>query len=297
MAKKYDVGVKVLFDPHLPDWLTLVHRKPSGPTRIIDSDLATITADADKVLLIEDPHPWILHVELQAGFDRWLAERVAWYNALLAYKHKRPVHSMLVLLQRKADAPSLTGELLDRIAGEPPHRMFRYQIVRAWELDAEQLANGGWGLFPLAPLSDKAPPMIESLTDKMARKLAYEHPNIKEARELGAVMEILLGLRYPKELAQIIMTKVTAMIDLQESTTYQIIHGRGKAEGKAEGIAKGKADGIRETILRQGKKKLGKPSAKILRELNAVTDESRLAALSERILDVDSWKELLARPN
>src|SRR5438034_636400 len=116
MPKKYDAGVKVLFDPYLPDWLTLVPRKPRGPTRIIDSDLATITADADKVLLIEDPKPWILHVELQASYDRWLAERVAWYNALLSYKHSFPVHSLLVLLHRKADAQSLTGELIERIA-------------------------------------------------------------------------------------------------------------------------------------------------------------------------------------
>jgi hypothetical protein len=49
MAKKYDVGIKVLFDPYLPDWLALVPRQPRGPTRIIDSGLATITADADKV--------------------------------------------------------------------------------------------------------------------------------------------------------------------------------------------------------------------------------------------------------
>src|SRR5438874_1965744 len=140
MAKKYDVGIKVLFDPHLPDWLTLVPRKPSGKVRIIDSDLATVTADADKVLLVEDPHPWILHVELQAGYDRWLAERIAWYNALLSYKHKCPVHSLLVLLHRKADMPSLTGELIEQIADEVPHRIFRYQVVRAWQLDAEKLA-------------------------------------------------------------------------------------------------------------------------------------------------------------
>jgi hypothetical protein len=151
MSKKYDVGIKVLFDPHLPDWLTLVPRKPRGQVRIIDSDLATVTADADKVLLVEDPQPWILHVELQAGFDRWLAERIAWYNALLSYKHKCPVHSLLVLLHRKADAPSLTGEWFERIGEEPPHRIFRYQVVRAWELYGN-LGDRRLGSLPARPV-------------------------------------------------------------------------------------------------------------------------------------------------
>jgi hypothetical protein len=59
-------------------------------------------------------------VGLKVLFDRWLAERIAWNNALLSYKHKCPVHSLLVLLHRKADMPSLTGELIERIADEPP---------------------------------------------------------------------------------------------------------------------------------------------------------------------------------
>jgi hypothetical protein len=54
------------------------------------------------------------------------------------------------------------------------------------------------------------------------------------------------------------------MIDLRESKTYKIIHDRAKAEG------------IRETILRLGKKKLGKPSAKVVRVLNAIADEACL---------------------
>ncbi len=284
MSKKYDVGIKVLFDPHLPDWLTLVPRKPHGQVRIIDSDLATVTADADKVLLVEDPQPWILHVELQAGFDRWLAERIAWYNALLSYKHKCPVHSLLVLLHRKADAPSLTGELLERIAEEPPHRIFRYQVVRAWELDAETLATGGWGLFPLAPLSDAAPPIVEGLVHRMGRRLAREHPDIAQARELGTVMEIVLGLRYDREFTDHMIDKVKNMINLRESHGYQSILDEGKVEGRI--------DALRDTVLRLGRKKFGKANSKIMRALDSIADESRLAELSERILDVDSWKEL-----
>lgn len=174
MPKPYDAGLKVLVDEHLPDWLALVPRRPRGPVRVIDADLSAIKANADKVVRVGDKSPWLLHVELQASNDPWLAERVAWYNAPLTYKHCCPVHSLLVLLTRKADSPKLTGELSDRIGDEPPYRVFRYQVVRAWQLDADELARGSWGLFPLAPLTDTAASRLPELIEQMGQRLVQE---------------------------------------------------------------------------------------------------------------------------
>ncbi len=75
------------------------------------------------------------------------------------------------------------------------------------------------------------------------------------------------------------------MVDLRESSVYQMILDEGKAEGTLQAL--------RDTILRQGKKKFGKPGAKVVRELNAITSAGRLVQLSDRLLDVDRWKELL----
>ena len=50
---------------------------------------------------------------------------------------------------------------------------------------------------------------------------------------------------------------------------------------------------LRDMILQQGKKKFGKVTAKAMREINAIQDEQRLKVLADRILDVDSWKDLL----
>ena len=290
MAKKYDASMKVLVETHLPDWLALVPRKPTGPVRVIDSDLATVTADADKVLLVEDAVPWILHVELQSSRDPSLEWRVPWYNALLEYKHRCLVHSLVVLLTKEAETPGLTGEWVRGFAGELPYRYLRYQMVRVWELHAEELAKGGWGMFPLAPLCDDAPPILDDLTDRMAHRLATENPDLAETRELGTVIGVLFGLRYGKEITELMMEKVNNMIDLKESTGYQIIYGRGKTEGKAEGSL----ETLRATILRLGKKKFGEPSAEVVSELKGIADEARLTELSERILDVDSWKNLLS---
>ena len=100
------------------------------------------------------------------------------------------------------------------------------------------------------------------------------------------MIDILLGLRYDRELTRHMMERVMNMIDLRESHAYHIIIEEGKAEGRLESL--------RDILLRQGTKKFGKPSAKVARALNAIKDERRLARLSERILDVNSWKELLA---
>ncbi len=92
------------------------------------------------------------------------------------------------------------------------------------------------------------------------------------------------------------------MIDLSESKSYQRRMAQADAEGMAKGLARAEAQVraearstiLRETILRLGQKKFGKPSAKAVRSLKAIADEARLMALSDRILDVDSWKELFA---
>ena len=134
MSKPYDSGVRVLIEQYLPDWLALAPRKAQGPVRVIDSDLSTITAEADKVVYVEDATPWILHLEPQANWDGSLEKRLSWYNELLSYKHDCPVHTAVVLLRRQADTPRLTGEWIRQFSGEPPYHVFRYQVIRVWQL-------------------------------------------------------------------------------------------------------------------------------------------------------------------
>ena len=53
--------------------------------------------------------------------------------------------------------------------------------------------------------------------------------------------------------------------------------------------------GIRAMLLRLGKKRFGRsPSKKQAAELQAITDPARLLAIGERLLDVNTWSELLA---
>ena len=61
-----------------------------------------------------------------------------------------------------------------------------------------------------------------------------------------------------------------------------------------EGEAKGKAEATREAVLRLGQQRFGKPSRKQRASLDAIADLPRLVRIHDALLQVNSWRELLA---
>ena len=70
---------------------------------------------------------------------------------------------------------------------------------------------------------------------------------------------------------------------MRESVTYMAILDEGRVEE------------ARKIILRQGRKLFGPPDESTTAALTAIEDLERLELLSEQLLDVKSWQELLAR--
>ena len=73
---------------------------------------------------------------------------------------------------------------------------------------------------------------------------------------------------------------------IEESTVYQAILRKGMAIGRIEEA--------RKTLLRQGSKKLGLPNERIEAEIATMEDLDRLNDLSDCVLDVSTWDELMA---
>lgn len=71
---------------------------------------------------------------------------------------------------------------------------------------------------------------------------------------------------------------------LQESTTYQLLIRRGMARGKVE------------TLLSQGRKRFGPPTAEVEATFRAMKEKElgRLERMSDRIFDATGWDDLLA---
>jgi hypothetical protein len=71
---------------------------------------------------------------------------------------------------------------------------------------------------------------------------------------------------------------------MYESDTYQAI------------LEEGEVRGLHRLLIRQGRKKLGEPDEATRRALLAITDLDRLDRLSDSLLDVTTWQELLRAP-
>src|SRR4051812_4583569 len=117
MAKPFDATLKELVERYPLDWIAQLGLVASGRVDLIDADLSTVTTQADKLIRIDDPKPWLLHIELQASRDPVIDRRVLRYNVLAHDRHDLPVHSVIVLLRPESDAPNLTG----LYTASPPH--------------------------------------------------------------------------------------------------------------------------------------------------------------------------------
>jgi predicted transposase YdaD len=281
-----------------PDWMAYLGNPVPDPGRVaaIDSNISTVTAEADKVLWVEDPEPWIEHIELQAGRDVDLADRAHTYSALLRRHHRVPVRTALVLLRPVADGPELTGVLEQKYRNGQVYDWFRYDVVRVWKQPVDLFLASGLTVLPLAPVSDvadeKLPGVLMAIAERLAREASPE-----EAATLWNANRILMGLRYKKKQVDSIIEGVSAMLfgirGIEESSVYQGI----LEEGEAKGLAKGRIEEAREVLLRHGRKKLGPPGESIEAEITALADLDRLHDLIDRILDVSTWDELLSLPS
>jgi hypothetical protein len=200
MSHPYDASTKYLVETRLADWLSLCGRTTSAELRIIDADLATVTAAADRVLHVFDKPPWLLHLELQASRDRDLLLNLPVYNVLLSRRHRMPVRTVVVLLRKSADWPELNGTFQQGLAGESPYLVFRYEVVRVWQLPPETFLNGGLGILPMAPLSAVAeadlPDVIRRMDERIrAEATPAEAGPLRDGRERidGAALAAAIG--------------------------------------------------------------------------------------------------------
>jgi predicted transposase YdaD len=313
LPKPFDATAKELLESHPESWLDYLQLGVRVPVRVVSAELSTVTAEADKVLRVEDAQPWLVHIELQSHHDNRLAGRLLRYNVLLGYRHEIPVLSTVVLLRREADAPGLTGELRQTLGNGREYLAFHYQVVRTWEQPVEAVLAGGLGTLPLVPLADVSLAALPESLRRLNRRLKTEaEPD--EAEKLWKSTVNLLSLRLPPQSVATVLQGIQVMVfgirDLTEEDLERMAEVEKMGEQmrwlfdladrldqkKAEGRAEGRAEEARNLLLRQGSKRFGPPDDRAAAALGAVADVERLERLAERLLDVATWDELLAEP-
>jgi len=299
MSKPFDATLKGMLEWSPADWPALAGY-PAETVEAIDADVSTFSGASDKVLRVRGTPDWLLDVNFQSGPDASIPGRAHLYNALLESRHQLLVRSLVVLLTPRANLAGIDGLYRRRFPGEEPHLLFRYQVIRVWELPVERLLEGGWGTLPLAPLSAVSKHDLPEVLGRMKERLnAPSAP--PQAKDLWTATFVLMGLRYDQELIGRLLEGVIAM---EESVTYQAIirkgwetgRAEGKAEGKAEGEKMGRLDEARKTLLLVGRSRLGEPEADVTAALQAIDDLEKLEQLIVRVLEVNTWQELLGMP-
>jgi predicted transposase YdaD len=281
-SRPFDATFKDLIEGGATAWPTLLGPWPFRSVEVVDADVSTVTAAADKVLLVHgERHDWLLHLEPQSSRDIELPERLHLYNVLMRHRHRLPVRSVVLLLRPEANAKNLTGELrLEHPDEKEPYEIFRYRVVRLWEMPLEPLMTGDMRLLPLAGLSEEATP-IEAVIERVQRRLRNEAAP-GEGAKLAAAFAVLLGLRYTKaQLAQL-ETRFPMPINLEDSSVMQMW------------LEQARLQGARQLLLELGEDRFGPPNAAVLAVLEQVADLDRLKQLAHRIQTVSNWEELIA---
>ena len=255
-----------------------------GRAEVVDVDLSTITAEADKVFRLEAPGPSLAHVEFQSTYDPMLGLRLLRYNVLLRYREGLPVRSVTLLLRPEADGRELAGVFEQGDPGGEHYLLFRYKVVRAWERPVEPILTGPLGTLPMAPLADAPPEALPAVIRSMKERLDREAEDAERA-DLWTATYLLMGLRFSDELIAELLRGVR---DMKESTTYQAILREGRAEGRIEGE--------RRLLLKVGRQRFGEPDAETLASIESLSSLEEIDGLANQLMVASSWGELLNRP-
>jgi hypothetical protein len=200
-TKPFDATVKELIECDAAAWSALAGMTGVRRVSVIDADVSTVTAAADKVILVEGANGnSILDVEPTTGFGADLPGRLHLYSAILYHRHHLPVRCVALLLRREANAANLTGVLELRHPDEAdPYDVFRYQVVRLWQEPLAPLLAGGLGTLPLAALTDEAEANMPDVLQRIEQRLRAEAPGEKGSK-LRVATFLLMGLRYQTDL-------------------------------------------------------------------------------------------------
>jgi predicted transposase YdaD len=308
VAKRFDATIKHLVETHPADWIAFARLPLGKAIDVVDGDVSSASAMADKVIRVMSQAPYIAHFEFQSASDPDLDERILFYNVLLRRRHRLPVRSVAILLRPQAQPKAVTGGLREAVASDAMLE-FRYRLIRVWETPVESVLAGGLGTLPLAPISAADAGVLPEVIGRMTERLDRESSTV-DAADAWTATFVLLGLRYPPEVGIQLLKGVRRM---KESSTYQWIVEEGLTEGIAKGmergiekgmevgLAQGRAEGLRtgsvgeakSLLLRIGRRRFGAPPAAVLVALDAITDLSRIEIMAERLIDASGWTELL----
>ena len=232
-------------------WVHAFGIGPAGPVEVIDSDITTMSAAADKVIRVGGggalSREHRASVELserpasgRSGTGRWRPD----------YRHGLPVITVLVLLRPEANSPALTGTYERLMPDGRLTNRYDYHVVRVWREKAKAFLEAGIGLVPLAPLADVKEAELPEVVSRMAERLK---PCPGPGPPSSGPQRTCCWACDSRKSRRILSLK--GLETMRESTTYQKILSEGRRpdgkrdckrpDGKREGRRVGRKDATR----------------------------------------------------
>jgi predicted transposase YdaD len=293
MAKPFDATTKDLLESDPVAWMAYLGLHPQGAVEVIDSDLSTITAEADKVFRVSGPEPYLVHVEMQSSADTTLPHRLLRYNVLLDYRHKMRVWSVAILLRPEAEAATLTGSLDLRLPDGQQVHDFRYGVVKTWRQSAEAILQGPLSTLPMALLADVPPESARTVLQRIDERLIREATEPEAARLINSTL-LLAGLRFEKQtLAQLFLgVRSMNLLDakiLKDSSAYELLKDMIRPDLEKEV----RVEEARSILVNLATRRFGEPTEAQKALLDGITDHDHLVRLCEKVGSLSTWDELL----
>jgi hypothetical protein len=196
---------------------------------------------------------------------------------------------LLALYLQRGDRVTFPGRYQAQVGGLTMDVAF--PVIRLWE-HAGRIRSGELPeLAPLLVLCDETP-TVATVREEVALIHASRLPVATQAELLGLAL-LVATRQFARELLRPVFEEDWSMIK-----GLEILDDLYQATGKidewlAEGEAKGEMNGSRVTLLRLGRKRFGEPEADVLHALEAISSAETLQQMAVRVLEVESWQELL----
>jgi hypothetical protein len=285
MAMTFDATLKDMGRESPRGFLAAFDRPATGPVKLLNVDLSTVTTAADLILGIGEPVAEIVHLDFQSSAAAWKHADLMVYNALLFTHYDVPVHTIIILLRPEAAHANLNGVIRDAPRPERGRMEFGYEIVRLWERPADELLAAEVGVAPLAvlgrlPEGSALEEALAAVAGRVVERVTKEAPP-EQAKKLLTDALLLTGLRVRRDVATRTFRGVRIM---QESDTYLMI------------LEEGQEKQAKKDVLIVGEERLGPPNVAVKTQLDSIAELDRLDRMLRRAAKATSWQEILDTP-
>ena len=200
MSMTFDATLKDMGRDSPEGFLAAFDRPPTGPVKLLNVDLSTVTTAADLVLGLGEPLEEIIHLDFQSSAAAWKHADLMVYNALLFAHYRVPVHTMVVLRRPQAEHFNMNGVIRSQPGRErggmgPGMRWCACGSARRKSCSVWTWA---WHLWPCSAACRKACPLEEELAAvarRIGKQLAQRRRPPDRAKKLLTDAFLLTGLQ------------------------------------------------------------------------------------------------------